>query len=157
MSVKVMAWVWDQELPTSMKMLLLAIADHTDDDGDNAWPSKSRLAKKVGLSENRIRQMLRQLEAAGWIETGRQQGGTHRTQPDRRPNLYRVVMIERGLTHEAPLSPPPERGLIHEPPRGLTHEAPRGLTHEPLTIISTSGTSSISSIIKIFANTFTIF
>ena len=100
MSVKVMAWVWDQDLPTSQKMLLLAIADHSDDDGDNAWPSKARLARKVGLSENRIRQMLRELEAAGWITTERQQGGTHRTPSDRRPNLYRVVMDERGLTHE---------------------------------------------------------
>ena len=127
MSVRVMAWVWDQDLPTSQKMLLLAIADHADDDGDNAWPSKARLAKKVGLSENRIRQMLRRLEADGWITTDRQQGGTHRTPSDRRPNLYRVVMDERGLTHE--------------PPRGLTHDAPRGLTHEPLTISSTSSTS----------------
>lgn len=141
MSVKVMAWVWDQELPTSMKMLLLAIADHADDEGDNAWPSKSRLAKKVGLSENRIRQMLRALEADGWIETGRQQGGTHRTPIDKRPNLYRIIMTNRGLTHEAPPATPPRRGLAHEAPRGITHEAPRGLTHEPLTISSTSSTS----------------
>ena len=140
MSVKVMSWVWEQDLPTTKKMLLLAIADHADDEGNNAWPSKARLAKKVGVETNRIRTLLRELEIDGWLKTHKQRGGTLNTPTDRRPNLYSIIM-ERGLPHDAPLATTSERGLPHDAPRGLPHDAPRGLPHEPLTISNTSNTS----------------
>lgn len=126
MSVKVMAWVWDQELPTSKKMLLLAIADHCDDDGDNAWPSKARLAEKVCLSEDRVRVMLRQLENEGWITTHQSQGGTRQTPTDRRPNLYRINMT---------------RGRVGKPSRGRVDKRSRGRVGKPRIILSTSDTS----------------
>lgn len=134
-----MSWVWEQDLPTTKKMLLLAIADHSDDEGNNAWPSKARLAKKVGVEPNRIRTLLRELEMAGWIKTHKQRGGTLNTPTDRRPNLYSIIM-DRGLAQEPPLEKG-DRGLPRDAPRGLPHDAPRGLAQEPLIISSTSSTS----------------
>ena len=126
MSVKVMSWVWDQDLPTTKKMLLLAIADHCDDDGDNAWPSKARLSKKVGINASYIRRLLRELEDDGWLVTQTQRGGTLQTATDKRPNLYRIN-IERGAPQDPPVA---KRGALQVPPRG----APQ----YPLTISSTS-------------------
>lgn len=136
MSVKVMSWVWEQDLPTTKKMLLLAIADHADDYGENAWPTKGRLAKKVGVEPNRIRQLLRELEADHWIETIRQRGGTLNTPSDRRPNLYKIN-TQRGLIDDAPQP----SGGHWEAPRGVTGKPSRGLTGEPLIISDTSSTS----------------
>lgn len=128
-SVRVMSWVWEQNLSTSKKMLLLAIADHSDDDGDNAWPAKPLLARKCNVSENRVRVMLRELEADNWISTKRNQGGTTRMSNHRRPNLYKINI---------------ERGLANEPPRDLADEAPRDLADEAQIISSTSGTSFVN-------------
>lgn len=36
MSVKQMALVWDLDLPPNKRLVLLAYADHADDDGDNS-------------------------------------------------------------------------------------------------------------------------
>ena len=107
-----MAWVWDQVLPTTKKMVLLAIADHADDTGDNAWPSVSTLARKVSITTRQVQRLLRELEDDGLLITSRQQGGTSRTAIDRRPNLYQIVMqppdvsVTPGMT---PMSPPPRR------------------------------------------------
>jgi Helix-turn-helix domain len=138
MSVRVMSWVWDQDLPTTKKMLLLAIADHADDDGDNAWPSKARLAKKVSVMPGHVRRMLRELEDDGWITTATQRGGTLETPSDRRPNRYKIN-LERGCVGEPPLA---QRGRMEAPPRGRTQEPPRGCVGEPLIISTTPDTSS---------------
>ena len=133
-----MSWVWEQDLPTTKKMLLLAIADHADDDGDNAWPSKARLATKVGVMPGHVRRMLRELEDDGWITTARQRGGTLETPSDRRPNRYKIN-LERGCLQEPSSA---QRGRMEAPSRGRTQEPPRGCVGEPLIISSTSDTSS---------------
>lgn len=138
MSVKVMSWVWEQDLSTTKKMLLLAIADHADDEGENAWPSKARLALKCNISESQVRRHLRELEADGWIATERQRGGTLATSEDRRPNLYRVL-VERGRMGAPPTD---QRGRMGAPSRGRTDAPSRGRMRAPLTISNTSDTSS---------------
>lgn len=138
MSVKVMSWVWEQDLPTTKKMLLLAIADHSDDDGNNAWPSKARLAKKVGVLPSYVRRLLRELEDDGWITTARQRGGTLETPSDRRPNLYQINLTRGSLQ----CSPIEERGSLEDSPRGSLTYSPRGSLQCSLTISSTSDTSS---------------
>ena len=64
MSVKIMGWVWDQDIrPPAKKMVLLAVADHADHDGDNAWPSIARLGRMVGNEPRSVQRHLRELEA----------------------------------------------------------------------------------------------
>lgn len=47
-----MAAVWELELPKEQKFVLLALADHANDDG-YCWPSIARIAWKCGYKERR--------------------------------------------------------------------------------------------------------
>lgn len=47
-----MSAVWELDLPREQKFVLMAIADHANDDG-YAWPSASRLAWKCGYKQRR--------------------------------------------------------------------------------------------------------
>ena len=123
MSVKIMGWVWDQDIrPPAKKMVLLAVADHADHDGDNAWPSVARLGRMVGIEPRSVQRHLRELEAEGYLIVHNQAGGTVRMPSDKRPNLYTVVI--RGDTSVAP-----------QDDRGDTSVAPRGDTHVTLSIL----------------------
>lgn len=66
MSVRAMAWAWEQELPEGEKLLLMAVADHADDSGI-CWPGQENLGKKIGRSERTVRRRLTKLEMLGLI------------------------------------------------------------------------------------------
>lgn len=87
MSVHVMSWVW-RHGPSSgtERLVLLAIADHADDEG-NAFPSVAGIAAKSCMTERGTRGVLRRLEEGGWLatEVGGGRGGKSR---------YRVIMAE---------------------------------------------------------------
>lgn len=117
MSVRVMSWVWDQDIPTTKKMILLAIADHASDDGDNAWPSLSTLAKKVGIGERHVRRMLRELEHDGWLVTFKQRGGRADQEDASRPNLYRIVIHTGDIQTPTPRTPTPPPPRASTPPK----------------------------------------
>ncbi len=57
-----------EELPPLQKLLLLAIADHANDDGYGAYPSQIRLAEKVGCGVRHIRNLTGTLESLGLVE-----------------------------------------------------------------------------------------
>jgi len=91
MSVTAMAWVWRQNLTPASKIVLLAIADHADDDGANAYPSKSTLALKTGYSERQVIRIVNELTDGGWlVEERRNVAGIP---ADRMPKVYRIVMV----------------------------------------------------------------
>lgn len=62
MSVKVMGWVWDQDLPQNEKFVLLAYADHADHDGNNIYPSIDLIARKTGYSRRSIQRIVDRLK-----------------------------------------------------------------------------------------------
>lgn len=67
MSVKAMAWAWTQEgLSEGEKLLLMAVADHADDEG-TCWPGQVGLAIKCGISDRTVRTRLKKLETLGLI------------------------------------------------------------------------------------------
>ncbi len=68
MSVYQMGLVWGLDLEGSLKLTLLALADHADHQGDNARPSVGLLAWKTGNTRRTIQRHLRSLEALGLIE-----------------------------------------------------------------------------------------
>jgi DnaD/phage-associated family protein len=76
MSVKVMGWVWDQDIPRDEKFVLLAYADHAEHDGSRVFPAIQKVAKKTGYSERSVQRITRKLEESGWLipEYG-QEGG----------------------------------------------------------------------------------
>lgn len=68
MSVRWTALIWDEakDLEGSKLLLLLAIADHANDDGV-CYPKVETLAKKARLSVRQTQRLLAQLEQAGYM------------------------------------------------------------------------------------------
>lgn len=73
MSIALMAEIWRLDLPTTDKMVLLALADAANDDGVTWMPVKSRRAGKMdlltkcSLSERAVQGALRRLCEAGYL------------------------------------------------------------------------------------------
>jgi hypothetical protein len=104
-SIKVMSWVWDHgPCNGTDRMLLLALADHCDDAG-HAYPSMTRLAEKACMTERGARQVMRRLEAEGWVKTGIG-GGRAKT------STYHILMLnpEQQTGNEKPGTVIPESG-----------------------------------------------
>lgn len=65
MSIRVMSTVWEQsDQSGSSLLLLLALADHADDDG-YCWPTTKHLAKKIRMSVRTVIRMVGALEQEG--------------------------------------------------------------------------------------------
>ncbi len=86
MSVKVMSAVWELNLPQNQKLVLLAFADHADDDGV-CYPSVGRIAWKTGISERQVQRIVKKLRAAGLVvllrnaQGGRGNAAVYQVQP----------------------------------------------------------------------------
>jgi hypothetical protein len=104
------------------KVILLGIANHADDEGGNAWPSVATLSRYANVTERSVQRSLKRMAAEGHITVRRQRGGTADTSPDRRPNLYTVVMS--GVTAASPRlqvdTPRDDAGVAN----GVTHVSP---------------------------------
>jgi len=61
------------------RAVLLVLVDCMSHDGFRAWPSVATIASRVGISDRRVRDRLRALEADGWITAESLGGGRHRT------------------------------------------------------------------------------
>lgn len=61
MSAKILGQVWDLQLPAPKLLVLLALADHADHNGENAYPSADLIAWKTGYSERQVRRILQGL------------------------------------------------------------------------------------------------
>lgn len=83
MSVEALAWAWKQKLSPNEKLLLLAIADHSDNTGI-CWPGIQGLMEKTGMSKRNIHYALKKLSSVVGLKTER------RTDPYGRSlsNLY---------------------------------------------------------------------
>jgi hypothetical protein len=55
-----MTWVWDQDIKSSDKLVLLALADHADHDGV-CWPGMRRIAEKCSVSKRTVINSLNRL------------------------------------------------------------------------------------------------
>lgn len=65
MSVKVITQVWDADLSRPQLLVMLALADWSDDEGGGVYPSINRLAYKTGYSPRNIRRLMAQLRKSG--------------------------------------------------------------------------------------------
>lgn len=83
MSVKVSAWVWKHASDPkrhrgTVKMLLLALAEHANDSGI-CWPSAATLAEKINETERHTRRLIKELVEAGDLMTAPGGGRGHTT------------------------------------------------------------------------------
>jgi len=96
-SVKVMALVWEADLPPMEKLVLLALADCANDEG-MCWPSAPTLARKSGQGERTVRRCVQSLIAKRHL-TQDQRSGTSA--------IYTVHPCQSGTPARA--APLPER------------------------------------------------
>jgi hypothetical protein len=95
MSVRTMARVWaESRHGGSLLLMLLAIADFADDEG-NAYPAVGTLATKCRMSSRNANYVLAQLQDSGELVING--GGPRGT------NRYRITLL--GMNHTAPLKP----------------------------------------------------
>ena len=68
MSAAITGWVLDHS-PTvgAARLVLIVLADHANNDGSNAWPSVSTIARQANCSMSTAHRVLRELEAGGQI------------------------------------------------------------------------------------------
>ena len=95
MSNEATNWAWEQETSTaSEKLVLVALADHYNDNSNTAWPGIERLSKRCSLSP---RTVLRAIE--GLIELGL----VKRTRRFQKTNVYELCISDT-MTHIEPIS-----------------------------------------------------
>lgn len=61
-----MHWAWDQRLPPSLKLVLMALADAADDEGQ-CWPSVRTIAVKCCISERTVQRVMKEFKAMGLL------------------------------------------------------------------------------------------
>lgn len=67
MSVKIMGRVWELDLPANKLLVMLALADHADHDGNNVYPSMELIAWKTGYSTKQTRRIVHDLVEDGLL------------------------------------------------------------------------------------------
>ena len=76
MSIRAIAWVFQQNLAPLHKFVLVALADNANDTG-LAFPSTETLARKTSMSRSSVKRALDRLVEQRWIEdTGKRTGNT---------------------------------------------------------------------------------
>ena len=119
MAIRLMTAVWDDaSLPRGDVLLMLALADHANDDG-LSFPSIARLARRTRSSPSTVRRHLRSLQAEGRLVVEPREGTS---------NLYRIVLHgERWLyAHPAHSDTPPRLTPLPTGGRGTPSTAAAG-------------------------------
>lgn len=107
-------------------LMLLAIAEHANDDGSNAYPSVPSLAAKCRTSVRYANRVLAGLRASGELQV-QANGGPHGT------NLYRVTLplaYRSAPTPDLQATPGASATLTHRPPTPDL-QVPDPLTYRP--------------------------
>src|SRR3990167_3511040 len=67
MSVKIMGLIWDLDLESNKKFVLLAYADHANHEGGSIWPAVNTIVKKTNYHERSVQRITRELEESGYL------------------------------------------------------------------------------------------
>ncbi len=87
MSIKIMSMVFDAQLKSNQKLVMLALADHANDMGGRVFPSIERVAHKVCLSKRQVQRIMNDLRKEGLIHM------THKASRHR-PREYRIDLVK---------------------------------------------------------------
>jgi Helix-turn-helix domain len=90
MSVKAMAWAYEQQCGSpAAKLVLVTLCDYANDqNGLCAWPSQAQIADKCEMSDRHLRTIVAGLVERGFLKV------EHRFDEDgrQRSSLYRICM-----------------------------------------------------------------
>lgn len=94
MSIKLMSATFDnKDLNSTEKLVMLALADHANDEGESIYPSQQRLSDKTGLSRRTVNKIIGVLVEKGYLVKVK-------VRPDRE-NVWEFKITEK-LGCEAP-------------------------------------------------------
>lgn len=153
MSIQAMAWVLEEsEATLAERLVLLAIANHADARGWNAWPAVPQIAREARVDPSTVYRVLELLERSGELVIKRRPGRSNiygitalmGSQSERGEPVVEGSQIERGgglrLRGVTPLklrgdpSYPATTPLSNsDPNRPLTVKEPKTATHAPHT------------------------
>lgn len=94
MSVQAIAWVLDHSQATlGTRLVAIAVANHADKNGRDAWASVSLYAEEARLSERQVQYALRELERSGEIRKAGRRGA----RADRQTTVYEFPAMCDGV------------------------------------------------------------
>lgn len=129
MSFESVAWALEQPVGGTQKIILIGIASHADRYGDNAWPSIETLAKYAAVNIRNARQAINALVESNYIFREINGGGSRKTLPHMRPNLYRLNMAGKPIFIAAP-------PVASDPPYPLSPATPPVASDPPPPVAS---------------------
>lgn len=94
-----MSRVWPLQMGHADKLVLLALADNANDDGE-CWPSVSVLCERTCLSDRAVQHCVRRLTEAGHVSVSRRY---------KKSNVFHVHPISVSPERRSPEAPSPER------------------------------------------------
>jgi DNA-binding MarR family transcriptional regulator len=95
MSERAWNWAWVcRGLTPTLRLVLLALAEHAGDDGETCLPALGRLERMTGLSRRGVAKTLNALEATGLI--AREPGECHGS------TTYRLLLDRPGSAPDSP-------------------------------------------------------
>lgn len=89
MGAKATFWAWEQTAPTGAKMVLLALADTANDDGE-CWPGRKFIAEKCGMTDRTVTTHIKTLEGLGLVNVEPRP----RDDGSQASNLYRLPVTQ---------------------------------------------------------------
>lgn len=104
MSIQAMHWVWElSKSEYGCRLVMLSISNHTNAEGENAWPAIATIAREARLSARQVQRILPILVAMGELEIipGAGFRGTH---------LYRLPKMA-----QSDLFPQPVKKAVEKP------------------------------------------
>ena len=121
MSIRLTAAVWELDLPHNQAWVLMALADHADDEGI-AEPTIADLAWQTSYSLRQVQRILKRLRLTGLIELAGNHGGARVGSGYRHGNQYRLnlscgpfkVSFEDVPIERSPRIPPTLRWAVWE-------------------------------------------
>jgi hypothetical protein len=131
MSIKLMTYVFDSDLPTTEKFVLLAMADYASDNGDSIFPSIETLSKKTSLSDRSVQNSIKSLIEKKYLVLLKKGGGRSYT------NLYKIrcskfTLYEKGETGTKKGETGTKKGEPRSPDPSLTIIDPSLTNKDPL-------------------------
>jgi hypothetical protein len=158
MSIEAISWALnkapiprDPRDSSSLTIVLVALANHADPDGRNAFPSVATLTRYTRLSERSVRNALRSLESLGLIRPSDPEiVAAYVKRSDRRPNGYDLALelvevavdspgdlVDRSTREGQSLPPADQHGGQTAQPRGANNDrtggraCPRNVLNHP--------------------------
>lgn len=141
-----MGKVWDLDIPTNQLLVLLAMADHADHDGNNVYPSIGLVAWKTGYSDRHVMRIIKSLIKTKILSVvKREQGKTTHYRIDlshgRLKEPYNPRQNVRGTpdadvttrkpTHDTDVTSTPDIAVSPTPDIAVSHEPSVNRHKEP--------------------------